>query len=145
MRIFTWNTFYSLFFVGLSFLFLWHLNSRGLLPTWISPFDMLLVVLATFRLVRLVVYDTITKFFRDWLNTFEKDSFWGTFGVLLHCPWCAGLWFALFVSYFYFLTPYAWFFIFFLAVGGLASFVQVLSRLVKWRVEREKYLATKDF
>jgi len=48
------------------------------------------------------------------------------------------MWIAFFVSFFYFLTPYAWFPIFFLAIAGVSSFIQLTINLIGWRAEKTK-------
>lgn len=138
MRIHIWHTAFSLFFFGLAVFMVIHLDRENLLPTWIPLFDFALIVLAVFRLTRLFVYDSITSFIRGWFYGAPKHTFLGTLNTLINCPWCTGLWFGLIVSYFYFLTPYAWFFIFFLAVAGLGTFVQILMNMIGWHAEKAK-------
>ncbi|MBL1433993.1 DUF1360 domain-containing protein [Candidatus Wolfebacteria bacterium] len=138
MRIHFWYTIFSLFFIIEAVLAVLHLGSLGLLPTWISVFDFFLLTLAAFRLTRLFVYDTITAFIRGWFYGKQKTTFLGTLNTLINCPWCAGLWFGFIVSYFFFLTPYAWFFILFLAVGGLATSIQIGCNWLGWTAENAK-------
>lgn len=133
-----WNIAFSIFFVALSFVGLSLIGGSGGLPRSIPLFDLTLVILATFRLTRMVVYDSIFEFFRLWFKNKEKGTFLGTLDALIHCPWCMGLWFALFVVFFYFYTPAAWFFILFLAVAGVASVIQILSNLIGWNAEHKK-------
>ncbi len=121
-------------FVGGGF---WFLIDTGRLPFGITLFDLTLVVLAIMRLTRLVAYDAIFKFFRDWFDK-PKGTFLGTVGELVNCPWCLGLWFGFTVTFFYFLTPYAWFFILGLAVSALASLFQILANLIGWSAEYKK-------
>lgn len=147
-----WNFVFVVFFVVVFSLGIWWLvRVNGKLPTSINLFDFLLLILATFRLTRLFVYDKITKFVRDWfldsqeittsggdvLFTREKpvDGPRRTMADLLSCPWCTGAWFAPMVTFFYFLTPSAWFIILALAIAGVASFLQVLSNMIGWRAE----------
>ncbi|ARA97460.1 MULTISPECIES: DUF1360 domain-containing protein [Geobacillus] len=77
-----------------------------------SPFSFVLLCLASFRLTRLIVYDTITNWlrqpFHEWveeeLPDGRKEVFlvlkgngvrrW--FGELLSCYWCTGIWCAAF-------------------------------------------------
>lgn len=141
MRIHFWHTTFSLFFLVLSVMAVSHLASLGIIPTWMPVFDFLLVTLAAFRLTRLFVYDSITAFIRGWFYGQPKHTFLGTLSTLVNCPWCMGLWFAFFVSYFYFLTPYAWFFILFIAIGGLATAVQIGCNLLGWSAEGAKQKA----
>lgn len=127
---------------------------RGSLPTSISLFDLVLVILAAFRLTRLFVYDHITQFFRDFfLDTEEYVDARGAVMVrrlpplrgprrtvheLLECAWCFGMWAGLLVPFFYFLTPYAWLIILILAVSGVATFVQLWANLIGWKAEYKK-------
>lgn len=139
-----WNVFFSLLFVGMTFGMLGLLHDiYGEVPTWIPLFDLTLIVLATFRLTRLFVYDIVTEFFRHWFSGYPKDTFMGTIHALVTCPWCLGLWLAAFVVFFYFLTPFAWFFILFLAIAAVASTLQILANLIGWSAEYRK-LKTKQ-
>lgn len=156
-----WYILFSLFFVGLIALGTWILyRAHGFLPEYVELFDFLLIILATFRLTRLFVYDKILQFFRDWFS--ERREIIAdtgdvviervtpprgprrTMSELLGCPWCAGMWFGAFVAFFYFLTPFAWFFIFILAVGGVATLVQIGANLIGWHAEYKK-IETKRF
>ena len=145
-----WNFVFSLFFLGLTVTGTIILEGEGYRP--IQSFtlvDFILITLATFRLIRLFVYDAITKFFRE--------QFWDakvagkkvvlekpvsgprrTLADLLSCPWCFGVWAAATVTFFYALTPYAYFFVVFLAISGVATFLQLLSNMVGHRAEQLK-------
>ena len=139
MKVHRWHLLFSLFFASLVIALIVLLErTYGMVPWRIPLFDALLVTLATFRLTRLFAYDSITAFIRGWFDGKSSHSFLGTLGTLINCPWCLGLWFALVVSFAYFYTPYAWFPIFFLAVAGVASFVQISANLVGWSAEERK-------
>lgn len=130
-----WNFLYSvafLIFVGALTTIL--KNSPQGLPTSIPLFDALLIVLATFRIIRLFVYDRITKWLRDIFADFTEGP-GKTMGDLLGCPWCIGIWASVIVTFFYFLTPMSWFLILVLAVGGVASLLQLVSNMIGWRAE----------
>lgn len=153
-----WNFIYSLFFaaffVGLMCV-LYRVN--GALPTSIAFFDAVLIALATFRLIRLFVYDKITRFIRDLFMEYrEVYSEQGVTYVELHqpgcgplrtmsdllaCPWCFGVWAGLVVTFFYYLTPYAWFPIFVLAISGIATLFQLTANLIGWSAENGKIKA----
>ena len=133
-----WNFLYSLAFAGFALLLANTLiQVHGVLPTSISFFDFVLLALATFRLIRLFVYDKITLFIREPLASFSRGPL-KTFSDLLCCPWCFGIWSALVVSFFYFLTPLSWFFILALALSGIASFLQILINMIGWKAEQLK-------
>lgn len=134
-----WNLFFAIFFAALAIFMAWSLyDIYGEPPTWIPFFDLVLIVLATMRLTRLFVYDAVMAFFRRWFQRGARGSFLGTLSDLVNCPWCLGLWFALFVVYFYYLTPLAWFFILFLAVGAVASLMQIIANSIGWNAEYRK-------
>ncbi len=119
-----WHFVFSAFFVFLVVLALSYLQSKGELPHKISPFDFVLLSLATFRLIRLFVYDVVTDFIREYFANHHRGPK-KTIFHLLNCPWCTGVWMAFFVSFFYFATLFAWFPILFLAIAGLATFIQI--------------------
>ncbi len=133
-----WNTLFSLFFVGLTFAALYLLDQTVGVPLSIDLFDLALITLAVFRLTRLVVYDSIMKFFRDWFENAREGTFLGTLRTLVNCPWCMGLWFALSVTFFYFFYLEAWFVILVLAIAGVSSFIQILANWVGWSAEHKK-------
>ncbi|HYD93665.1 MAG TPA: DUF1360 domain-containing protein [Candidatus Paceibacterota bacterium] len=133
-----WNSVFGIFFAALVIKGAMLLTDGGRFMPTVSLLDLTLMALATFRLVRLVSYDVITKFIRDAVATAPRDSFTGTFSQLINCPWCTGLWFSFFVVFAYFATPVAWPIILVLALAGVASFFQVVSNLVGWHAEGKK-------
>ena len=121
----------------------------------LTPFDIVLLSLAAFRLTRLFVYDAIMKFFRGMFYNAEVMN--GeviltkpvrgprrTVADLVSCPWCFGMWSAGFVVFFYLLTPWAYVPIAFLAIAGIGSFIQVLANLVGWKAEELKHRVEND-
>lgn len=130
---------------------IWVLDWFGKLPTKIGVFDLVLVTLATFRVTRLFVYDAIMQFVRDWFlvratsHTTDgellierrkpKDGVRRALSELFSCPWCFGLQAAILVVFFYYLTPLAWVVILMFAVGGAATFIQLVANAVGWRAE----------
>lgn len=111
--------------------------------------DFVLITLATWRVIRLFVYDAITKFFREQFYdlkkvgkgyTLEKPKFGPrrTMADLLSCPWCIGMWAAATVTFFYLLTPYAYYVTIFLAISAVATFLQILTNMIGWQAEKLK-------
>ena len=137
-RIHIWNILFSLFFLCLLVLGLSWLASHDRFPMGVSVWGFTLMTLAIFRLVRLTCYDVITQFVRDWFVSARENSFLGTVGTLLNCPWCVGLWYAFVVVFFYYATPYAWPVILVLALAGAASFIQIFANLLGWVAEHKK-------
>lgn len=139
-RIDWWNLFFILFFLVELYMVYRALALTGSIPTSITLWETVILALASFRLTRLVVYDAITRWFRDFFANGEEYTFVGTVNTLINCPWCVGLWCAFFVSSLYFLFPEAWFFIFIVALGGIATLVQLIANLVGWSAEYKKRL-----
>ena len=119
-----WHFVFSTFFVFLVTVSLFYLKSKGKLPHKISTFDFILLSLATFRLIRLFVYDDVTDFVRGYFAKSQRGPKKTAFD-LLDCPWCTGVWMAFLVAFFFFATPLAWFPILVLALAGVATFVQI--------------------
>lgn len=149
-----WNIIFSLFFIGVFLAALGLLVGKwGAFPKSIPLFDAILLPLAAFRITRLVVYDKITRWFRELfmakkivVENGEKmvelrpfaSGFRRTIHDLLGCPWCIGFWSALFVVFGYFLFSWAWVVILFLAVAGMGSLVQLIANAIGWRAENLK-------
>lgn len=129
-----WNFFFSLVYAALVFLWVEILYSQNKLPHSIPVFDFILVVLAVFRLTHLFVYDYITGYIREFFGKFQNGP-GKTVANLLSCPWCTGVWVALWVSFFYFLTPIVWYVIFIIAVGGAGTFIDIAAE----RIMRETH------
>jgi hypothetical protein len=151
-----WNIIYSIFFLLVAMTMIHSLYvANGQLPTSISFFDLMLIILATFRITRLFVYDKITHFLRDMFQHVEETytqegiTYYAkttrsggplrTAYELLICPWCFSIWAGLFVTYAYFLrTDIFWLPILILAVSGVATAIQVLVNMVGWTAENKK-------
>lgn len=129
-----WNFIFSVFFLAVLVAAAWYMKeSRGGYLVSVPPFDTVIIALATFRITRLIVYDKITRWFRDLFA-----GGWGPLGVvadLLECPWCIGIWASLIVIFCYFVFTWSWFIIFFLAMAGAGSLLQVLANIVGWKAE----------
>ena len=142
-----WNVIFSVFFVILVILGAIILDTESRIPltnlTWV---DYLLITLATWRLVRLFVYDAITKFFREQFwdvvkvgrgYKLEKPKTGPrrTLADLLSCPWCFGTWAAAMVTFLYLITPYAVFPTILLAISAVATFLQLVANLAGNKAE----------
>lgn len=148
---YVWNFLFALFFASLVISGGIILDSEAARPLGeITFMDVVLLGLATLRLTRLMVYDKITAFFREqfWdvveLKTKRylekpKNGPRRTMADLFSCPWCIGMWAGATVTFFYYLTPYAWFPIVVLAISGLGSFLQLFTNMVGWKAEEAKH------
>lgn len=148
-----WNFWLLVLSAVLLLIEIWILAVFDRVPTSVTVFDLTLIVLATFRLTRLFVYDTIMQFVRDWFLKKEVSVVDGKLHIhrekyqsgikralsdLFSCPWCAGLQLAILVVFFYYLTPISWIVILMFAVGGAATFIQLVANAVGWRAENLK-------
>ncbi len=127
-----WHNFFSVAYLVLVAGATYYLKLQNELTRDISWFDFTLLVLATFRLAHLFTYDSITEhiraYFRKFTSGYRKEL-----SSLINCPWCTGIWFGLLVTFLFFLTPLAHFFILAVAISGLATFLQI----VIWKIGLE--------
>jgi sterol desaturase/sphingolipid hydroxylase (fatty acid hydroxylase superfamily) len=69
-----------------------------------DPFQFIILCLATYRLTRLVIEDTIFSNLRDkFWDKFPPES--TKLGYFITCPWCVGLWLSLIVTICYTIVP----------------------------------------
>ena len=103
-------------------------------------FDLFIIILASFRLTHLIVFDKITSFIREpfFSVTIVEDAsgqleenieIKGTgirhfIGSLLSCYWCTGLWSSLFVVIIYSYFPITFPIFLVLAVAGAAAIIE---------------------
>jgi hypothetical protein len=149
-----WNFLFSIFFILVLVAALWYMReARGGFLVSVSVFDAVMMAFAAFRITRLVVYDKIARWFRELFaetREVERDGvtyievrtrpkgFRHTVYDLLNCPWCIGVWSALIVMVVYFVFPWGWSVIFFLAIAGAGSLIQVAANAIGWRAENLK-------
>ena len=106
-------------------------------PTDLGFFDLLLLGLATFRLVHLLTYDKIFDFVRDSFLDARGSRLkkaprgWRRLVCdFLECIWCTGMWSSLFAVTIYLLGMWGRFAVIVLAVAGLGSLFQVISKTI---------------
>jgi hypothetical protein len=115
----------------------------------VSVFDVLILSLASFRLIRLFIYDNITLCLRDLFTDVvhedgkyfyreSKNSFKVTLHKLMNCPWCFGIWCSFIGSFLYFTFPPLQIIFVVFAISGIASFVMLLTNLIGWHAEGKK-------
>ncbi len=106
----------------------------------IAWMDFLILILASFRLTHLLVFDEIASFIRKPFITviFEEDELGrkeetlqikGTgirhfIGSMLSCYWCTGVWVSLGVVFLYFYIPVLYPLFIVLAVAGAAAIIE---------------------
>jgi hypothetical protein len=127
-ELYVWHILVGLVYLSLLVSAIYFLNAKGLIKN-ISVFDFVLISLAVFRLERLIVSDMIFDFVRDSLDKIN-GGLGLTLAQLVHCPWCVGVWTALFLGFIYFLSPLSWFFIFVLALAGTGTVIEKFAVLL---------------
>lgn len=145
-----WNFVFGAFFAILVIMAAIILETESRIP-WaeLTLVDYVLITLASWRLTRLMVYDAITKWFREQFYDVMKIGRGyelvkpkvgprRTVADLLSCPWCFGVWATAMVTFFYLITSYAVFPVVILALSAVATFLQLLSNLVGHKAEALK-------
>lgn len=98
-----------------------------------TPISFIVLILATFRLTHLFVYDTVMDFIRDFFDKYDS-SLSRSMSELIHCPWCTGTWMAFVVFFIYLITPYSYIFLIILALAGAGTLVEIAARFVWKRI-----------
>ncbi len=141
-----WNavaTFAFVTLVILGFGLLTHGGRFTKILYYIDFFDVLIMGLATFRIIRLITYDKIFSFVREFfLHEVEgvyvkrDGGFKRLVSELIECMWCTGLWAGLFVFVAYLANPVGTFLVYILAIAALGSFFQNVSKAVASTFEK---------
>ena len=145
-----WNIIFLVFFAALIFLATIILESEARIPySELTFVDFVLITLASWRVVRAVVYDKMFAFFREQFYdavqyktkvvlTKPKSGPKRTLADLISSPWSFGIWAVAMVVFFYLLTPYAMFPVIILALAAIVSFLQILTNALDWKAEEIK-------
>jgi hypothetical protein len=135
----SWNflatVFYVFCLVGLGY----GLKRFGVSKEDFQVGDIALMSMATYRLTRILVFDKIFKLFRDFLKSREKLYVFYVIREIITCPWCAGVWVALFVVAIYFMVPFGDIFIILLTIAGIASFLVVSINFIGLSTEEKQH------
>lgn len=145
-----WNVIFLLFYIGLLTMAVIILDTEARMgyPD-LTLLDLSLITLASFRMTRMFVYDSMTKFLREQFYDVKMvrnkvmlvKPVVGprrTLADLIGCPWCFGVWATTCVAFFYMLTPYAYFPILILALAGVATLLQLFANMIGWKAEQLK-------
>lgn len=145
-----WNIVFTLFFLALVVMgavIIDGESTKGI--GQLVMMDYVLMTLATWRVIRLVVYDGVFKWFREQFYD-AKETRGGvvlekpvsgprrTLADLISCPWCFGVWAAAMVTFFYLMFSWAFYPVLFLAVAAVATFMQLLANLIGHKAEQLK-------
>ncbi len=139
-----WN-FWSVFvFFGAIALVGYFLEQKNIDIRDLSLKEAVLVILASYRMTRILVFEKIFKYLREILRRRENLYVIGTLHSIVTCPWCAGVWVTLIIIVFYFLVPYGTLLVYVLALAGLASMVILSSNLLHMYTERRQRIHNRE-
>ncbi len=133
-----WN-FGSLFvYLGLLILVGFLLKKKGVDLINIPPREIIVIILATYRLTRIIVFEKILKFLRDFVRSKQNFTVLNTVRFIITCPWCAGVWVAMIIVVIYYFVPYGVFIVYVLAISGVASFIVLLANITGLVIEEKQ-------
>jgi len=139
-----WNFWSALVFLSAIVLVGYLLKKEGIDIEELTFKQALLIILASYRMTRILVFEKIFKYFRDVLKKREDLFVLGTIHSMITCPWCAGVWVTLIIIAFYFMVPYGVLLVYVLALAGLASMLILVSNLLHMYTERRQRIHQKD-
>lgn len=137
-----WNFVFLVFFIAVATMGLIILDTESrFIETPLALSDFVLMTLATWRLVRLFAFDTITRFIREQFWDLKKvgrgfqlvkpkNGPRRTVADLFSCVACLSVWMGATVVFFYLLTPLAYLPVVILAIAAVAQFLQNTGSLV---------------
>lgn len=139
-----WNFWSALFFFGMVVLVGYLLEKKGIEVEDIKLKEAIVIILASYRMTRILVFEKIFKYFRDVLKKRESLYVIGTMSSIITCPWCAGVWVTLTIIVFYFLIPFGVLLVYVLALAGIASIVILYSNMLHMRTEHKQRIHQKQ-
>ena len=139
-----WNFWSAFFFFGMIVLVGYLLEKKGVDIEDITLKEAIIIILASYRMTRILVFEKIFKYLRDILKKREDLYVLGTISSIITCPWCAGVWVTLTIIVFYYLVPYGVLLAYVLALAGLASIVILYSNMIHMRTERKQRIHQKQ-
>ena len=145
-----WSAVFSVFFLILVIMGAIILDTESRIE-WVdlTMVDYFIMLLASWRLTRLFVYDNITRFVREQFKDVvkvgrgyrletPKSGPRRLLSELFDCPWCTSIWTRTIVVFLYLLTEYAIFPFVLLGLSAVASFLQISTNLIGYSAERAK-------
>jgi hypothetical protein len=139
-----WNFWSAFVFLSAMVLVGYLLRIKGVDIEELTFKEALLIILASYRMTRILVFEKIFKYFRDVLKNRENLYVIGTVHSMITCPWCAGVWVTLIIIVLYFLVPYGVLLVYVLALAGLASMLILVSNLLHMYTERRQRIHQKE-
>jgi hypothetical protein len=131
-----WEVVALIVFLALCALSVWLVANWGRLdPAQVTFLDLTLMGLGAFRAVHLITYDKIFDMvraaFMDREGARLKNAERGWRRLVcefIQCIWCTGMWSGLIVVTIYFLGPWGRYAVIVLAIAGVASLLQLVSK-----------------
>ena len=139
-----WNFWSAFVFFGLVVLVGYLLEKKGVDIKEITLKEAIVIILASYRMTRILVFEKIFKYFRDVLKKREDLYLIGSLSSIITCPWCAGVWVTLTIIVFYYLVPFGDLLVYVLALAGIASMVILYSNMLHMRTERKQRIHQKQ-
>ena len=139
-----WNFWSAFFFFGMVVLVGYMLDKKGVEIEEITLKEAIVIILASYRMTRILVFEKIFKYFRGVLKRREKLYVIGTISSIITCPWCAGVWVTLAMVVFYYLVPYGMLLAYVLALAGIASIVILYSNMMHMKTEHKQRIHQKQ-
>jgi len=139
-----WNFWSAFVFLSAVVLVGFLLREKGVDIEELTFKEAILIILASYRMTRILVFEKIFKYFRDVLKNRENLYVIGTVHSMITCPWCAGVWVTLIIVVLYFLVPFGVLLVYVLALAGLASMLILVSNLLHMYTERRQRIHQKE-
>lgn len=139
-----WNFWSAFVFFGLIVLVGYLLEKKSIDIGKITLKEAVVIILASYRMTRILVFEKIFKYLRNVLKRREGLYIVGTLSSIITCPWCAGVWVTLIIVVFYFLVPYGILLVYVLAMAGVASVVILYSNMLHMRTDRKQRIHQKQ-
>jgi len=133
-----WNFWSAFVFFGAVVLVGYLFDNRNIDIRDITLKESVVIILASYRMTRILVFEKIFKYLRNVLKKRENLYVIGTLHSIITCPWCAGVWVTMAIVMFYFLVPFGVVLVYVLALAGVASMVILLSNLLHMYTEQRQ-------
>ena len=115
----SWNFLATLFYIGCFIGLAYGMKVKGIGAEDFRFRELALMILATYRLTRLLVFDSIFKLFRDFVKRRSNYLVFYVIREIITCPWCAGVWTAIIIVAIYFFVPFGQILILLFAISGV--------------------------
>ena len=139
-----WNFWSAFAFFGLVVLVGYLLEKKGINIEEVTLKESIVIILASYRMTRILVFEQIFKYFRDVLKKREDLYLIGTLYSIITCPWCAGVWVTLTIIVFYYIVPFGNLLAYVLALAGIASIVILYSNMMHMKTEHKQRIHRKQ-